>query len=141
VLTTGVRRAGHSGRMDQDSRLPNARTIATTETVTLLALVGYIALRGPLEGVAVAVMVLAAVATIASAALWWRRQRHDAALCAVSACSAAGLVGAVAYLHSLADEPTAIPLGGVGVLLASLCGLAVTAVVLHTRGPRRSVSR
>ena len=40
------------------------------------------------------------------------------------------LVGSVACLHSCADEPAAFPLGGVGVLLLSVVGLATSAVLL-----------
>jgi hypothetical protein len=50
----------------------------------------------------------------------------------VAAASAVGLVGAVLYLRSLADEPSAIPLVGVLVLVVSLVGLVVSPVMVRT---------
>jgi len=51
----------------------------------------------------------------------------------VGAAEAVALAGFVAYLSSLADEPTAIPLVGTVALLLSLVGLVVTGLQLLRR--------
>ena len=58
---------------------------------------------------------------------WWRQFRTHAWLCVVGA---AGSLLSMAYLRFLADEPTAIPIAGVGGLVLSWVMLLVAAPAL-----------
>jgi hypothetical protein len=62
----------------------------------------------------------------------WRAGSRQCGARRKAAASAVGLVGAVLYLRSLADEPSAIPLVGVVVLVVSLVGLVVSPVMVRT---------
>ena len=116
--------------MDSHPQSPRGRTVSLAAVVTLAALVGYVAVPSPGRPLTVAVMLVGALAVVTSAVVWARRRTSWRPRAAVAAVSAAALLGSVAYLHSLADEPTAIPLAGVGVLLLSVVGLATSAVLL-----------
>ena len=136
MLTTTTPRGLHSGAMDlsaEHHRRPTARTVALAEGFTLLAFVAFVVLPDAATAVGIALMVVGALAVMASVAVWGRTATASLPLVLVTLASALGLLGAVAYLRSIADEPSAIPLGGVGVLLLSLVGLLVSAVVLLGR--------
>ena len=109
---------------------PRGRTVSLAGIVTLAALVAYVVAPSAVRPLTVAVMLVGALAVVTSAVVWARRRAASRPRAAVAAVSAAALLGSVAYLHSLADEPAAIPLGGVGVLLLSVVGLATSAVLL-----------
>jgi hypothetical protein len=117
--------------MDLHQPPPRGRTVAVAEAVTLAGFFGYVVVPSSLRPLAVAVMVLGALAVVTSAAVWARRPAASRPLAVVAALSSAGLLGAVLYLHSIADEPAAIPLGGVGVLLLSFVGLTTSALLLR----------
>jgi hypothetical protein len=120
--------------MEPLPRISGQRAVVATEVVTLVGLALYVFLPDPVRAAGVAVLVLGGLAVVACAAARLHRTRANAAPVTVAAASALGLLGAVAYLHTLADEPTAIPLGGVGVLLVSFVGLLVTIAVLAPGG-------
>lgn len=113
-----------------DPHPPRGRTVSLAGIVTLAALVAYVFAPSAVRPLSVAVMLVGALAVVTSAVVWARRRTGSRPRAVVAAASAAGLLGSVAYLHSLADEPAAIPLGGVGVLLLSVVGLATSAVQL-----------
>jgi hypothetical protein len=107
------------------------RTVATTEVLVLAGFVVLLALPSAAHAIGLAVLALGALAVAASAVVVMRRRSVPSAPAVVAIASAAGLVGSMLYLRSLADEPTAIPIAGVGVLFLSLVGLVVSAVLLH----------
>jgi hypothetical protein len=119
-------------------RISGQRAVVTTEVVTLAGLVLYVFLPEPVRAAGAAVLGLGGLAVVACAAARLHRTRAHAAPVTVAAVSALGLLGATVYLHSLADEPAAIPLGGVGVLLLSFLGLVVTIAVLAGSGPEEA---
>ena len=79
-----------------------------------------------------AVMTLAVAVVVAGGVGALRAASVSAGAGVVAAVSALGLVGSVLYLRSLADEPSAIPLVGVVVLVVSLVGLVVSPVMVRT---------
>lgn len=112
--------------MDTTSRLPSVRSTRIATVATLVAFVGYVVVPDSLRILALVAMTLAAAGVVAGGIDGIRRTSGPTATGMVAAGCAVGLVGSVLYLTSLADEPTAIPLVGVFVLLASLVGLAVS---------------
>jgi drug/metabolite transporter (DMT)-like permease len=126
-------REPHSCDMEHALLISGRRTVVATELVTLVGLVLYIVLPDSLRPAGAAVLALGGLAVVACAGARLRRTRAHRTLTAVAAASALGLMGAAAYLHSLADEPTAIPLAGVGLLLLSFVGIVVTIAMLATR--------
>jgi drug/metabolite transporter (DMT)-like permease len=120
--------------MEPLPRISGQRAGVTTAVVTLAGLVLYVFLPDPVRAAGAAVLGLGGLAVVACAAARLHRTRAHAAPVTAAAVSALGLLGATVYLHSLADEPTAIPLGGFGVLLVSFVGLLVTIAVLARGG-------
>jgi hypothetical protein len=110
-----------------------ARNTRAATAVALAAFVGYLVVPSPVRPAVVAVMVAAAAAAVACTAAWMRTPSGSWGIAATAIGSAVGLVGSVAYLHSVADEPAAIPIVGSFVLLASLIGLVVTFLSLRGR--------
>ncbi len=107
--------------------------------ITLAAFVGFLAIPQPGGMASLVVMVAGAGVVVLLAMTLMRRRVVSRPVAIIAAASAAGLVGAVFYLNSLADEPTAIPLGGMFVLLVSLVGLIVSGLMLPTtKGPQSS---
>jgi hypothetical protein len=113
--------------------LRTARPARIAVAVALAGFVGYLAVPDGARVAAVVVMGAAAVAVLVCALAWMRSRTGSVALALTAAASGVGLVGSVLYLRSLADEPSAIPLGGVGVLLLSLVGLVVSFFCLRGR--------
>lgn len=109
------------------------RTVAITEILVLAGFVVWVALPSTAHTIGFVVLALGALAVAVSAAALIRARTGTAAPAVVAIASSAGLVGSILYLHSLADEPSAIPLAGVGVLMFSLVGLVVSAALLHRR--------
>lgn len=116
--------------MDTHLRL-RGRTVAVTEVFVLAGFVVWLVLPSAAHTIGFVVLALGALAVAVSAAALVRTQSRMVVPGLVAIASAAGLVGSILYLHSLADEPSAIPLGGVGVLFLSLVGLVVSAALLH----------
>jgi hypothetical protein len=110
---------------------PRARNVRTACVVALASFVGFPVVPSVVRPVLVAVMVASTLAVVILAARWMRTPPGSRALGSVAIASAAGLLGAVAYLSSLADEPAAIPVVGTLVLLLSLVGLGGSAAALH----------
>jgi hypothetical protein len=108
---------------------PRARNVRTACVVALASFVGFPVVPSVVRPVLVAVMVASTLAVVILAARW--TPPGSRALGSVAIASAAGLLGAVAYLSSLADEPAAIPVVGTLVLLLSLVGLGGSAAALH----------
>lgn len=111
---------------------PSPRTIAAGELLILVGVVGFIALPGSWWIAGQAAMIIGALAVIACAAIRLHRTPVQRITIVVAVISTIGLLGAVAYLHSLDDEPSAIPLAGVGALMLCCLGLLATAVTLCT---------
>lgn len=107
------------------------RTVATTEVLVLAGFVVWLVLPSAARTIGFVVLAIGALAVIVSAAALVRRRSAMVAPALVAIASSAGLVGSILYLHSLADEPSAIPIGGVGVLFVSLVGLVVSGALLH----------
>jgi hypothetical protein len=112
---------------------PAGRTVGAAEAVALGGFVAFLVVPSPARVAAAAVMAAGALGAVVLAAVWMRRRGGSRALGAVTIASALGLVGSVAYLSSLADEPAAIPVGGTFALLLSLVGLVVTGLRLRRR--------
>lgn len=115
--------------MEHRPRTPWRHAVLGGEVVTLIGFVLYVALADSAQAVGAAVMVVGVVAVVTCAG-GWLSQSPALPIATLSVVSALGLVGAVAYLHSLADEPSAIPLAGVGVLVLSLGGVVVSIALL-----------
>ena len=112
---------------------PAGRTVGTAEAVALGGFVAFLVVPSPARVAAAAVMAAGALGAVVLAAVWMRRRGGSRAQGALTIASALGLVGSVAYLSSLADEPAAIPVGGTFALLLSLVGLVVTGLRLRRR--------
>ena len=110
---------------------PRARNARIACVATLAGFVGFLAVPSALRPVAVAVMVASALAVVVLAGVWMRTPSGSRGVGWVAIVSAGGLLGAIAYLSSIADEPAAIPIAGTLVLLLSLVGLVASAVALH----------
>lgn len=126
--------------MEHHIPTPSHRTIAASEFLILVGVVAFIALPGPWWIVGQAAMAVGAVTVIACAVLRLPRTSAHRITTLVAVISTIGLLGAVAYLYSLDDEPSAIPLAGVGALLLCWLGLLATTVMLfsdHSRDARR----
>jgi hypothetical protein len=116
-----------------DSRPPAGRTVGAAEAVALVGFVAFLVVPSPVRAAAAVVMTAGALGAVALAVAWMGRRHGSRALGAVTIVSSLGLVGSVAYLTSLADEPAAIPVGGTLALLLSLVGLVVTGLRLRRR--------
>jgi hypothetical protein len=125
----------HREDMDisRDTRPPAARTVGVAEAVALAGFVAYLAVPAAVRVAAAVVMTAGALAAAGLAVGWMLRRHGSRALGSVTVVASLGLLGSVAYLSSLADEPTAIPLAGTFALLLSLVGLVVTGVLLLRR--------
>jgi hypothetical protein len=110
---------------------PRARNARRACAVALAGFVGFLVVPSVVRPVVVGVMVASAVAAVVIAATWMRTPVGSRTVGSVTIASAVGLLGAVAYLSSVADEPASIPVVGTVVLLLSLVGLAVSVAVLH----------
>jgi hypothetical protein len=119
--------------MDTITRLSNPRNTRISLAVTLAAFGGYLAVPDSLRILLLALMTLGAAAVVALSLDGMRRRQGATAVSAMAAACAVGLVGSVAHLRSLADDPTAIPLVGVFVLFVSLVGLGVSLFTVRTR--------
>jgi hypothetical protein len=117
--------------MDTSMHLLGVKNARAAAVVTLVSFVGYVAVPSVLRPVVVVVMVASAVAVVVCATAWMRTPLGSRGIGTTAVVSALGLLGAVAYLHSVADEPAAIPVVGVLVLLVSLVGLVVSALSLR----------
>jgi sugar phosphate permease len=106
----------------------NARTAVI---VVLLSLVALFASPSAVKMAPLVVMLVASIGVVVCSVAWMVGRSGSRAVGGVAVASAVGLVGAVLYLRSLADDSSAIPLAGVGVLLLSVIGLVVSAVLLR----------
>lgn len=111
----------------------SARRARLAVVIALLSFVAFVAVPSRAEVALLVVLLLAALAVLVCSLGWMRSGSGPRTVAAVAAASAVGLVGSVLRLRSLADEPSAIPLAGVSVLLLSLVGLIVSAVLLRDR--------
>jgi hypothetical protein len=115
--------------------MPRARA-RNTRTACLAALASFVAflvVPSAIRPVVVVVLVASALAVVLLAVVWIRTPLGSRTVGSMAVASAVGLLGAVAYLSSVADEPAAIPVVGTLVLLMSLVGLIVSALTLHDR--------
>jgi hypothetical protein len=117
--------------MDSTSSYLGVRTARAAAGVSLAAFVAFLASPDVARPAVMLVLTASCVAVVVSAVAWMRTPIGSVPIGVTAAVSAAGLVGSVAYLSSIADEPAAIPLGGTAVLLASLVGLVVSLFTLH----------
>ena len=127
--------------MDNIASKLNARSVRMAVALALVGFVAFLAVPSALRVVAVVVMVAGSLAVVVCALAWRRTPPGSTALGAVAVVSAVGLVGSVAYLSSLADEPSAIPLGGTFALLLSLVGLVVSFFCVNDKKSREPVNR
>jgi len=109
----------------------SARDTRTAAIVALVSFVAYLSVPGAIRLVVFAVLLVASVGVVAFAVRALREQSGSTAVLWVALASAVGMVGSILYLNSLSDEPTAIPLVGVLVLLASINGLFATCLLLR----------
>jgi hypothetical protein len=114
------------------SRL-NARTARLAVAAALAGFVAFLALPSGLRVVGLVLMCAGSLAAAVSAVAWMRTPPASTGIGATAVVSSLGLVGSVAYLSSIADEPAAIPLGGTLALLLSLVGLVVSLFCLRDR--------
>jgi hypothetical protein len=112
---------------------PAGRTVGAAEAVALGGFVAFLVVPWPARIAAAVVMAAGALGAVGLAAAWMCRGRGSPTLGILTIVSSLGLVGSVAYLSSLADEPAAIPVGGTLALLLSLVGLLVTGLRLRRR--------
>ena len=112
--------------MDTTSLLLSSRNARVATAVTLAAFVGYVIASDALRIPVLAVMTLGAAVVVVCGVTGVRRRPGPRAMGVWAAGCAVGLVGSVLYLRSLADEPSAIPIVGVFVLLVSFVGLVVS---------------
>ena len=94
-----------------DPHPPRGRTVSLAGIVTLAALVAYVFAPSAARPLTVAVMLVGALAVVTSAVVWARRRTGSRPRAVVAAASAAGLLGSVAYLHSLAGRAGGDPAG------------------------------
>jgi hypothetical protein len=99
--------------------------------VALVSFVAYLSVPGAIRLVVLAVLLTSSVGVVVCSVRAMRERSGSAVVLRVAAASAAGMVGSVLYLNSLSDEPTAIPLVGVLVLLVSINGLFVSSLMLR----------
>lgn len=118
--------------MEHHIPTPSQRTIAAGELLILVGVAAFIALPGSWWITGQVAMIVGTVAVIPCAVLRLARTPARRNTILVAAISTMGLLGAIAYLQSLDDEPSAIPLAGVGVLMLSLLGLMATTAMLWT---------
>ena len=109
--------------------------------VALAGFVGFLAVPSGLRAAGLVVMAAGSLAVVVCTLAWMRTPPGSTGLAAVAIVSAVGLVGSVAYLSSIADEPAAIPLGGTFALLLSLVGLVASFFSLNDKKRHESVSR
>jgi formate hydrogenlyase subunit 3/multisubunit Na+/H+ antiporter MnhD subunit len=126
--------------MDIASKL-NARSVRMAAVLALAGFVSFLTVPSVLRVAAVVVMVAGSLAVVFCALAWRRTAPGSTGISVVSIVSALGLVGSVAYLSSIADEPAAIPLGGTFALLLSLVGLVVSFFCVNDKKSREPVSR
>jgi hypothetical protein len=117
--------------MDISMQLQTVRNARVASAVALAGFIGFLAVPSVLRPAVVVVMVAAAAAVVLCSAAWMRTPAGSRPTGIVAIASAVGLVGSVAYLSAIADEPAAIPIVGTLVLLLSLVGLIVSVVALR----------
>lgn len=117
--------------MDTSTPLLTVRNARIATAVALAAFIAFIAAPDAMRVVTVAVMVTASAAVVACTTRWMQLTPRSKGAGGVALLSAVGLVASMAYLSSLADEPSAIPIAGTLVLLLSLVGLVVSLFTLH----------
>jgi uncharacterized membrane protein len=127
--------------MDEIASKLNARSVRMAVALALACFVSFLAVPSALRVAALVVMVAGALAVVVCALAWRRTPPGSTGLGAVAIVSAVGLVGSVAYLSSIADEPAAIPLGGTFALLLSLVGLVVSFFSVNDNRGHESLSR
>ena len=109
--------------------------------LALVGFVSFLAVPSALRVVALVVMVAGSLAVVVCTLTWMRTPRGSTGIGAMAIVSAIGLVGSVAYLTSIADEPAAIPLGGTFALLLSLIGLVASVFSVNDNKRHEPVSR
>jgi hypothetical protein len=109
----------------------SAEHTRTAAIVALVSFVAYLSLPGATRLLVFAVLLTASAAVVVFAVRALREGSARTAVLWVALTSAGGMVGSILYLNSLSDEPTAIPLIGVLVLLVSINGLFVASLLLR----------
>ncbi len=125
--------------MEHHLRTPSLRTIGASEILILVGVLASIALPETWWIVGQVAPAVGAVAVIACAVVRLARTPVHRFTILVAVISTIGLLGAVAYLHSLDDEPSAIPLAGVGALSLCWLGLLATTMTLWSDHGRDAI--
>lgn len=115
----------------ESRRRSSATDTRIAAIVALVSFVAYLSVPGGIRLVMLAVLLTSSVGVVVCAVRAMREGSGSTTVLRVAAGSAAGMVGSVLYLNSLSDEPTAIPIVGVLVLLVSINGLFISSLMLR----------